>query len=159
MKELVKLIKERLKNYIHLRFEVGKLDERLVRLQSEEQFPTRGEDNGGGGGQPRRDRMESAIIRRIAYQEKTAGRIATINAELDAIDDAIDGLADPLEREVLRLRYTDGENNRLTEWKDVAIDIYGDDDEKHLLATHRLHGRALVSMAKLINSTETKESE
>lgn len=159
MKELVKSIKERLYKYIHLRFEVGKLNERLARLQSEEQFPTRPEGNGGGSGQPNKDRMANAIIRRIEYQEKNAANIEAINAELDALDDAINGLEEPLEREVLRLRYTDGKNNRHMEWKDVAISIYGNDDEKHIKATHRLHGSALVSIAKLINSTETKESE
>ena len=60
-----------------------------------------------------------------------------------AIEAAIDHVEDPLERECLRLRYIDGDGYRLIPWGDVAIMIYGDDDEKSLHAIFRLPGKAL----------------
>lgn len=143
-------VKHRLHQYIYLRFEYESHQERLALLKAEEEYPSKPGDNiGGGSGTPNRDRMEKAIIRRMMYEEKTKKRIAEIAAEIDEIDEAIDSLQNPLEREVLRLRYTDGENNRHMEWKDISMKIYGDNDEKHLLATYRLHGRALVSITKV----------
>ena len=32
-------------------------------------------------------------------------------------------------------------------WKDVALRMFGDNDERHILAAYRLHGRALVSIS------------
>ena len=149
MKEQVEAIKKKLRNYIYLHFEAENLYERWARLKSAEVFPSSPEGNGGGGfSQPNPHRQENAIIRRMEHEAKMAGRIEVIQAEMDEIEDAIDSLCDPLEREVLRLRYMDGENNRHMKWTDVALHIYGDDDEPHVLAAHRLHGRALVSLAK-----------
>lgn len=155
MKEQVEAIKKKLRNYIYLRFEADNLYERLARLQSAEQFPSSPDGNSGGGSsQPNPHRQENAIIRRIAHEEKMAARIAGIQAEMDEIDDAVDSLRDPLEREVLRLRYMDGENNRHMKWTEVAAQIYGDDDEQHVLAAHRLHGRALVSLVNVMQETK-----
>lgn len=153
--DTVKEAKRRLCQYIHLQFELYRQCERLARLKSAEKFPTRPEGNEGGTGQPNPHRQENAIVRRMEYENKMNARVAEITAELDAIDDAIDSLPDALEREVLRLRYTDGENNRHIEWSEVALNLYGDNDEKHLLATYRLHGRALVNIATIFN--EVKE--
>lgn len=153
--EAVKEAKRRLKQYIHLQFELYRQCERLARLKSAEKFPSRPEGNEGGGtGQPNPHRQENAIVRRMGYEEKMKVRVAEITAELDAIDDAIDSLPDALEREVLRLRYTDGENNRLAEWTQIALDLYGDNDEKHLLASFKLHGRALANIAIIFNEVK-----
>ena len=154
--DAVQEAKRRLKQYIHLQYETYKQCERLARLKSAEQFPTRPEGNEGGGtGQPNPHRQENAIVRRILHEDRMNARIAEIMKELDAIDDAIDSLPDALEREVLRLRYTDGENNRHMEWSEIALQMYGDNDEKHVLASQRLHGRALVNISKIFN--EVKE--
>lgn len=68
-------------------------------------------------------------------------------ADVQAIEAAIDRIEDPLERECLRLRYIDGNGYKLMPWRDVSIAIFGDDDEKYLLSTFRLHGKALQHVA------------
>lgn len=92
--------------------------------------------------------MERAIIRRMEYEERVMPQIEEAQKEMEEIEAAIDGVPDPMEREVLRLRYIDGENCRLMPWKDVASQLFGDNDERHLLAAYRLHGRALVSISE-----------
>ena len=170
-KEIIKW----LYRYMYLQFEIERHEERIARLKSAEEFPARPEGSeGGGSSQPNKDRMGSAIVRRMLQEERVRQRIAEINAELDEIEDAIDQLQNPLEREVLRLRYLDGEDNRDNEddpdsarnpvkhmeWKDISLRIYGDNDEKHLRATYRLHGLALENISKIRNEvTSNGESE
>lgn len=158
MKERIDAIKNKLRNYIYLRFEAENLYERWARLKSAEIFPSSPERNSGGGGfsQPNPHWQENAIVRRMEHEAKMTERIASIQAEMDEIDNAIDSLCDPLEREVLRLRYMDGENNRHMKWADVAVHIYGNDDEPHVLAARRLHGRALVSLSDIMQVSGKK---
>lgn len=60
-----------------------------------------------------------------------------------AVEAAIDHGEDPLGREYLRLRYIGGDGYRLKPWGEVAVMIYGDNDEKSLHSIFRLHGKAL----------------
>ena len=63
--------------------------------------------------------------------------------EMETIEQAIYAVADPMEREVLRLRYMEGNYIRHLPWRDVALKLFGDDDKRHMVATYRLHMRAL----------------
>ena len=55
----------------------------------------------------------------------------------------IDNLDHPREREVLRLRYTDGTNGKTVRWKEVCLKLYGGSEEKHLYRAYTLHRKAL----------------
>ena len=91
--------------------------------------------------------MERAILQYMEYEERIMPQIEVIQTEMEEIEAAIDSVPDPLEREILRLRYIDGEHCRMMPWKDVALRMFGDNDERHILAAYRLHGRALVSIS------------
>lgn len=149
-RKVTKDVKERLNQYLYLKFEMENQLERIVRMKSAERFPAKPEGNGGGSGRPVPDRMASAVVRRIEQEKRVRERIEEIQTELDAIDAAINAIPIPLEREVLRIRYTDGDNNEHPKWKEIAAIIYGDDDEKHIAAIHRLHKQALVSVGKTL---------
>lgn len=140
------MTKQELDKYIHLRFELENIEERILRLKSAEEFATSAKETAGcGSHQTNPNRMSDAVIQRLDYEQKMRGKIADIMKQLTAIDDAINAVADPLERECLRLRYCEqGEKNRHKRWEDIALEIYGDCDEKHLLSVYRLHGRALM---------------
>ena len=131
-----KTTKQRLASYRALRLETENQLDRLARLRNEEQLPAMRESSGakstGGNG----DRMERSILRRMEYEERVMPQIEAAKREIDHVED-------PLERECLRLRYIDGDGYRLMPWGDVAIMVYGDDDEKSLHAVFRLHGKAL----------------
>lgn len=88
--------------------------------------------------------MANAIIRRITYEEQIAADMEAKIAEMDEIRAAVDGLRDPQEREVLRMRYIDCQGYRNTSWRRVAMRIYGDDDEAQIQSVYRIHSRALV---------------
>lgn len=141
-------VKERLRSYLCLKFETENQLERLLRLKSEEKFPAMRESSGAKQSGSSEGRMEKAIIRRMEYEASVMPKIEAAQKEMEQIEDAISAVRDPMEREVLRLRYVDGESRRPMLWRDVAVKLFGDDDERHILATYRLHSRALASLSK-----------
>lgn len=142
-------IKKRLSNYSAIRVELDNLEERLERLKSEETLPPMRPGNGskptGGTG----DRQERAIIRRMEYEERHGPEIEAKRNELRYIEDSINAVADPMERMVLRIRYTESETAKPMPWRNVAIAIYKDDSDSKLLATYRLLDKAVKSLQKL----------
>ncbi len=143
-------IKKRLSQYSAIRVELDNLEERLERLKSEETLPPMRPGNGskptGGTG----DRQERAIIRRMEYEERHGPEIEAKRNELRYIEDSINAVADPMERMVLRIRYTESETAKPTPWRDVAIAIYRDDSDAKMLATYRLLDKALKSLQKIM---------
>lgn len=143
-------IKKRLSNYSAIRVELDNLEERLERLKSEEQLPPMRPGNGskhtGGTG----DRQERAVIRRMEFEERHGPEMEIKWNELRYIENAINCVPDPMERMVLRIRYTDSETAKPMPWRDVAIAIYKDDSDSKMLAIYRLHGRALKSLQGLM---------
>ena len=135
--------KQRLASYASLRLENENRKERLIRLKNEAEIPAirQGDESkhSPGGG----DRMERAIIRYMEYEERVRPLIEENRREMDAIEAMIRALPDPMEREVLRLRYMDGEGCRMMPWRDIACRMYGKADEAQIRAVFRLHGRAL----------------
>lgn len=142
------MTKQRLASYVSLRFEIENQLERLERLKNEAKIPAVRQGDGSQHTPGSGDRMERAVIRYLEYEERISPQIESIRAEMQAIEDAISSLPDPLEREILRLRYIDGEFCRLMPWKEVSLRLFGDNDERHILAAYRLHGRALMSISK-----------
>lgn len=143
------ITKQMLLQYSYYKMQVENHLERLARMRANETIPAMKESDGSKRSPGGSDRMADAIIKRLDYVEKSAPRI---NAALDAmqyIEQAVDALPDQLEAEVLRLRYLDGERSKPMPWTEVATHIYGDCDDKHLLAIYRLHGRALQHIQKV----------
>ena len=139
-------IKKRLSNYSAIRVELDSLEDRLERLKSEETLPAMRPGNGskptGGTG----DRQERAVIRRMEYEERHGEEMETKRNELRYIEALIDAVSDPMERMVLRIRYTDSETAKPMPWRAVAMAIYKDDSDSKILAIYRLHGRALKNL-------------
>lgn len=147
MSESQLMTKQRLSSYVSLKMEIENQMERLARMKNEAKIPAIRQGDGSQHTPGSGDRMERAILRYMDYEERMTPKIEAIQAEMDEIEAAIDAVADPLEREILRLRYIDGEFCRLMPWKDVALRMFGDNDERHILAAYRLHGQALVSIS------------
>jgi hypothetical protein len=143
-------IKKRLSNYSAIRVELDNLEDRLERLKSEEILPPMRPSNGskptGGTG----DRQERAVIRRMEYEERHGAEIEAKRNELRDIENLINAVPDPMERMVLRIRYTDSETAKPMPWRDVAMVIYKDDSDSKMLAIYRLHGKALRNIQALI---------
>lgn len=143
-------IKKRLSQYSAIRVELDNLEERLERLKSEESLPAIKPSNGskstGGTG----DRQERAVIRRMEYEERHGAEIDAKRAELRYIESSINAIPDPMERMVLRIRYTGSETAKPIPWRAVAMAIYKDDSDSKMLAIYRLHGRALKNLQDFI---------
>lgn len=146
MQEQDKMTKERLASYISLRLEVDNQLERLARMRNDEKIPAMRESDGSQHSPGSGDRMERAIIRRMEYEDRVMPQIEAALAEMETIEQAIYAVADPMEREVLRLRYMEGNYIRHMPWRDVALKLFGDDDKRHMVATYRLHTRALTNI-------------
>lgn len=140
--------KNRLAQYLSLRTEIEIRLERLERLKNEERLPGRREDDGAQHTAPAGDRLERAIIRRMEYEARVLPEIEQRRREMRDIEDAINALPDPMERLVLQLRYTESESCRPIAWREISRGIFGGDSHSCLLATYRLHGRALDSIGK-----------
>lgn len=143
------MTKERLENYPKLKTEVERLCERIARMKSSEKFRSMTEGDGSQHQPGKGDQLERAILRRMEYEEKMEPIISTSRREMEAIERAINSLADPMERDVLRARYTEGEHYKPLPWRDVALSLYHNDEEKHLQAAFRLHNKALRSIRKV----------
>ena len=150
-------IKKRLSQYSAIRVELDNLQERLERLKSEEIMPPTRPGNGskptGGAG----DRQERSIIRRMEFEERHGADIDAKRDELRYIEDSIMAVTDPMERMVLRIRYTESENTKPMPWRAVAMAIYKDDSDSKMLAIYRLHGKALNSLQTIMLWDETTE--
>lgn len=95
------------------------------------------------------DQLGTAVIRWLDLAERLRPSIEANITQMKEIEDSIDNLSDPLEREILRMRYLEGEYRRLTPWKIIAIKIYGGDEEKHMRSVQRLHKRAIEHIEEL----------
>lgn len=135
--------KKILASYVTLRKDAEIMEDKLSRLRSEETIPPMRQSDGSQHTAGSGDRQERAILRRMEYEKKNGPKIRAARQKMEAIEDAIEDLFDPLERSVLRLRYLDSDTVRLVKWRDVADRLFNDDDEKHLQAVHRLHKEAL----------------
>ena len=143
-------IKERLKRYPGLKMELEKMEARLEVLKSEETIPPLRPGDGSMRTAGTGDRQERAVIRRMEYEERTAPTIASNKKEIRAIDKAVSALSDPLEREVITIRYIEVDGYKPLLWRDVAVVMYGEDTDAKLLAVHRLHSKALQSLRKIL---------
>lgn len=131
-------VKARLERYAGLRLEVRLRLERLAELQQMDQ-----------------ERPTLSGSRSDRYAQTIAPTVQTNRREMSEIEAAVAALPDPLEREVLRLRYmepfrdpqTGRESIRATPWKGVSIVLFGSDREEHVSACWRLHSAALVHLS------------
>ena len=142
------ITKKRLLRYVSLKMEIENQCERLERMRANTELPAMREGDGSQRSIFVNDRLSSAIIRNIEQEEKIQRIIETNKTEMQYIEDSIDSMEDPMQREVLRLRYLDGEYCKLMPWQQVSECIYNDSDEKHMRAIFRLHGHALQALEK-----------
>ena len=141
-------MKERLQRYAALRMENENRLEQLARLRANAELPAQREADGSGQTGSSGDRMARTVERYMEYQQQIKPIIEANRREMEDVRAAVETLDDPMEREVLRLRYIDTNGCRLMRWRDVAIKLYGDDDKRFVDAVFRLHH---IAMKKIIS--------
>lgn len=139
-------IKERLGRYLALRMENENQLERLAKLKNNAEIPAMrigdGSQHTGSSG----ERMARAVEAYIEYEEQIRPQIEVNRREMAAIRAMVEALQDPMEREVLRLRYLDGENVQSLSWKEVAYKLLGKADEAAQKKARRIHAKAIESL-------------
>lgn len=150
------MTQERLAQYVYLKTEVDHQFERIARLKHQELFPAAGTGAPGQHVPAEGSPMERAILRRMDYEEKVADQLIRAMEEMSKIERAIAALPNGQERELLRLRYLDGDReepqgescSRHMPWSAVAQKLYGSQEEKYIRAVFRLHRQALGNLGK-----------
>lgn len=140
--------KNKLLRYVYLQMEYYNQLDRLARLENDTQIPAMQDSDGSQRSLLKASRMERATVRKLEQEKKINARIDEILDEMNYLEDAVDNLTDPMQKEVLRLRYMDGDRCKHMKWDDVAISIYGSADEKHKMSIYRIHGHALQELEK-----------
>ena len=143
---MCQITRERIRNYSRIKQQVENQMERLARMKNEELIPAlkMGDESKRNPGAS--DRMANAVIRRMAYEDEIAASMEKNLTEMEAVRAAIATMADPMEQEVINMRYIDCEGYRHTLWNEVALNIYGDDDDKYIRAAQRLHASAMDNL-------------
>ena len=113
---------ETLKNYERYWRANRSMEQRILGMFTEETniSPRAGDGSQRGGAH---DPM-AAVDRRIAYCEEHSEEYRENLAVMRQVDAAIAALPDPLEREVLRLRYTDFRYGQQMTWPQVVNILY-----------------------------------
>lgn len=136
-----------LKRYLNLQRQVDNREETLARYENAQYLPAMPDSDGSKHTPGRSDRMANATVRYMEQKKKLMPKILDCKAKMQAIEDAIYAIEDPLEQEVLILRYLEGEDGyKHMRWKIVAMAMYSSDDEADITRVHRLHGAALLSL-------------
>ena len=133
--------------YLSLKKENENRRERLARMKAGAEIPSAREYDGsqhtGGGG----SHIAVAVERYIEYEKEIRPIIAENEKEIFILKNAVHALKDPLEREVVRLRYMDGEHCRPTPWREVAWGMYQQADDAAVYRAKRIHDRAISHIA------------
>lgn len=136
-----------LSGYQGLKFEYDTWAERLAQLKNEQYIPAMRMGDESKHGPSAYDRMGSATIRRMDFEDDTSAEIAEIKAEMKSIETAIKALPDPMHRGVLIQRYINGfDGYKLKPWRAIAIQLYRRDDDADLKRVQRLHREALETL-------------
>ncbi|MBM6914030.1 hypothetical protein H6B33_01250 [Gemmiger formicilis] len=137
--------KKRLEQCLGLRLELQSRLQQLARLQ-----------------QTDRDSPLLAGSRAEEYARQIASTVQRNRRQLAEIEAAVATLHDPLEREVLRLRYlepsrdpqTGRKSARHTTWNEISRTMYGSSDKGACRTTIRIHGRALQHLTAIWQKSE-----
>lgn len=143
-----------LKRYLNLQRQVDNREETLARYENAQYLPAMPDSDGSKHTPGKSDRMANATVRYMEQKAKLLPIISACKAKMQAIEDAIYAIDDPLEQEVLILRYLEGEDGyKHMRWKRVALAMYNSDDDADELRVQRLHGAALLSLQMEDNVT------
>lgn len=148
-------IRERLGRYLALRMENENQLERLARLKNRMVLPSvragDGTQHTGGG-----ERMARSVENFLEEEKKIRKQVEENRREMDRIRAMVETLPDPREREVLRLRYLDGDRDtcRPICWQEIAFHLYGSCKKKHVDAAMRLRQKAVNSIIFALNEVK-----
>lgn len=159
------ITKKRLQSYIGLRLENENINERIARMQSAAEMPPMSSGDGSQHTGSSGDRMARAVERLIEYKAQVAPTLESNRKEMLEIENAVNCLDDPIEREVMQMRYIDQwfdpetgfATCRWTPWSEIAHSIYGNGYERGVKAVLKVHRSALAFLETLGQTGSKRE--
>lgn len=156
------MTKERLQRYANLVQEIDRQFEALEIMEEKLTSPK----SSNLTGMPRStasgsfDRMSMAIAKKEDMEQYVKALLQKERQEAQAIEEAVQLLEEPNERQVIRLRYVDGFT-----WTEVCRALFGrrKDYEERLdtfeRRTYKIHGKALINLEAVTTPPEDERSE
>ena len=139
--------KKQLSRYIGLKIQNENYAERIARMRSSVQFPPMQYEQNESQHQPGGvDRLGAAVTHALEVEDELEARIAANCEEMRKLRSAIATL-EPMEANVLWLRYIDDLDGQRRTWEDIADKMYHNVDKVRTVT--RLHGQALEHIRKV----------
>ena len=149
-------VRELLDAFTRLRRRIDNTEKRRDSLEITMGAPSTSNYSGmSGGSRDGSSKAERDIIKKEELEEKLRDLYAEENRRREEIEALIDRMDDPDEQTVMEMHYLDG-----ARWRTVSVALYGeepdydDNEQRYLKRTFRLHGSALLSMARAYGRKE-----
>ena len=149
-------IKAYLEAYTSLRNRIDMIEKRKALLELSMGAPSTPNLSGlPGGSCDRSSKQERDYIKKEELEEKLGVLSAEENRLRDEIEAMIERMEKPVEQSVIEMHYLDG-----MRWKSVSFAIFGEEPDydaevqRYLKRTHRIHGTALLTLARLYKGTQ-----
>lgn len=105
------------------------------------------------GGRGDSSKVEREVIRKAELEDRIRTLYAEENRHREEIEDLIDRLERPEQQTAIEMRYIDG-----ARWDAVSAALYSDEadyeqrEQKYLKRTFKVHGAALLALARIYNN-------
>ena len=144
-------IKALLKAYTDLQRRIDNTEKRLEALELSKATPSTPNYSGmGGGSRDTSSKQERNYIKYEELMEKLEDMNAEENRRREEIETMVDLMENPNEQTVIEMHYLDG-----AKWWPICVSLYGEEpdydenEKRYLKRTFKIHGSALVSLAKI----------
>jgi len=144
-------IKALLAAFTKLRKRIDNTEKRLEALELSVGAPSTPSYSGmpGGGGE-RSSEQERYAIKKDEIREKLDNMYAEENRRREEIEALIELMEKPNEQTVMEMHYLDG-----AKWRVISVALYGEEsdydenEKRYLKRTFKIHGAALLSLARI----------
>jgi len=144
-------IKALLAAFAKLRKRIDNTEKRLEALELSVGAPSTPSYSGmpGGGGE-RSSEQERYAIKKDEIREKLDNMYAEENRRREEIEALIELMEKPNEQTVMEMHYLDG-----AKWRVISVALYGEEsdydenEKRYLKRTFKIHGAALLSLARI----------
>lgn len=142
-------IRELLDDYLNLQRRIDNTEERIAFLEQVITSNLSGMPGGGGDS----SKVERTIIKKEELEEKLGKLNAEENRQREIIEEMIELMKNPDQQTAIEMRYFDSAS-----WNAINAALHGkepdydENEEKYLKKTFKIHGRALLSLARIYNA-------
>lgn len=154
-------IKALLEGYINLQKRIDNTEARLACLEISMGSPSTPNYSGmPGGSRDTSGKQERDYIKKEELTEKLGDMNAEESRRREEIEGLIELMKNPNEQTAIEMHYLDG-----VKWRAVSIALYGEEpdydenEKRYLKKTFKVHGSALLSLARIYRNRQKEVQE